>query len=285
MSFYVIYVLCETDSYKRLLNSKGGIVQGNLEFKDYMHQRPNPKGIDVLCKLQHFSIITYAADPNRFQGLFPERFELDLVEIDGQPRALISVVPFVDVDFTSAVYPFPKFRMGQTNYRIYIVDRLTGEKCVWFIGTTLDSWTIVVPRYVWNLPWYSGKVEFDCEINSRGLYTKYQMKTESHWAQASVQLVQEENAELELPGFPNIETGLVYLTHPLAGFYHRRDGKLGTYRVWHDKLEVKPGRLLNAEFALLDRMGLVTHDEQQSPHSVLMEPINEFMIYLPPKIV
>ncbi|WP_422917938.1 DUF2071 domain-containing protein [Shewanella algae] len=260
-------------------------MQGNLVFKDYMYKRPDPKGIDVLCKLQHFSIITYAVDPNRFQGLFPDRFELDLVDIDGQPRALISVVPFIDVDFTSAVYPFPKFRMGQTNYRIYIVDALTGEKCVWFIGTTLDSWTIVVPRYVWNLPWYPGKVDFDCEINSSGLYTNYQMKTESHWAKASVHLVQEDSAELELPGFPDTETGLVYLTHPLAGFYHRRDGKLGTYRVWHDRLRVKAGQLLNAEFALLDNMGLVTHDEQQSPHSVLIEPVNEFTIYLPPKIV
>ncbi|WP_286238629.1 DUF2071 domain-containing protein [Neptuniibacter halophilus] len=260
-------------------------MQGNLEFRDYIHKRPDPVGIDVLCKLQHFSIITYAVDPDRFRGLFPDRFALDLVEINGQPRAMISVVPFIDVDFTSAVYPFPKFRMGQTNYRIYIVDTVTGEKCVWFIGTTLDSWTIVVPRYLWNLPWYPGKVHFDCENDSSGLYTRYKMKTESNWAQASVQLVQDEGAQLKLPGFPNAETGLVFLTHPLAGFYHRRDGKLGTYRVWHDRLNVKAGRLLNAEFSLLDRMGLVSIAEQQTPHSVLIEPVNEFTIYLPPQIV
>jgi hypothetical protein len=81
------------------------------------------------------------------------------------------------------------------------------------------------------------------------------------------------------------ETGLVYLTHPLAGFYHRRDGKLGTYRVWHKQLLVRAANLVSAEFELLNRMGWVTEAEQQLPHSVLIEPLNEFTIYLPPKIV
>ena len=105
-----------------------------LKLNDYLHSRPSPKGLDVLCKLQHFAIITYAVDPARFDGLFPERFKLDCVEINGVEKALISVVPFIDVDFTSAVYPFPKFTMGQTNYRIYIIDKQTNERCVltWF---------------------------------------------------------------------------------------------------------------------------------------------------------
>lgn len=81
---------------------------------------------------------------------------LDTIELAGERKVLISVVPFVDVDFTSAVYPFPNFTMGQTNYRIYIVDTLTGERCVWFLGTTLDSWTVLVPRLLWNLPWFLG---------------------------------------------------------------------------------------------------------------------------------
>ncbi|MTI11524.1 DUF2071 domain-containing protein, partial [Sansalvadorimonas verongulae] len=38
-------------------------------------------------------------------------------------------------------------------------------------------------------------------------------------------------------------------------------------------------------FGLLSNMGLVTLDEQQNPHSVLVEPMNEFIIYLPPKVI
>ena len=258
----------------------------SLKLNDYLHSRPPPKGIDVLCKLQHFAIITYAVEPSRFNGLFPDRFTLDLVEINGVEKALISVVPFIDVDFTSAVYPFPKFTMGQTNYRIYIIDKQTNERCVWFLGTTLDSWTLAVPRLLWNLPWYSGDVKFDCDFDeTQQIYRKYKMTTAATWAPAKVELSQTKDAPIELAGFPDLETGLVYLTHPLAGFYHRRDGKLGTYRVWHKQLKVSSANLESASFALLSRLELVTPEEQQVAHSVLVEPINEFTIYLPPKVV
>lgn len=257
-----------------------------LRFEDFLHPRPEPRGIDVVCKLQHFAIITYAVDSSRFEGLFPERFKLDTVRIDGEEKGLISVVPFVDVDFTSAVVPFPKFKMGQTNYRIYIVDSETGERCVWFLGTTLDSWTVIIPRYLWNLPWYSGSVRFSCDVDeASGRYKSYHMVTRAKWAPAEVALSQPDAQDLELEGFPDTETGLVFLTHPLAGFYYRRDGKLGTYRVWHERLKVVPAKLERARFGLLERSGIVTLEEQQCPHSVLLEPVNEFTIYLPPRVL
>lgn len=215
----------------------------------------------------------------------PSRFQLDTIQVDGSERALMSVVPFIDVDFTSAVFPFPKFCMGQTNYRVYIVDKETNEKCVWFIGTTLDSWSLVVPRYLWNLPWHHGKVTFNCSIGADGRYESYRMKAEAEWAPAEVELLEPEDDHFQLPGFPDIETALVFLTHPLRGFYNRRDGRLGTYHVWHDRLQVRPANLKSASFGLLSRMGLVTAEEQQHPHSVLLEPVNEFTIYLPPKVL
>ncbi len=257
-----------------------------LCFNDFLHPKPKPVGIDIECRLEHFAIITYAIDPSRLVGLFPERFIPDTVIIDQQEKALLSVVPFIDVDFTSAVYPFPKFTMGQTNYRIYVIDTYTGERCVWFLGTTLDSWTLLVPRYFWNLPWYPREVSFHCEFDSDSQhYHHYEMETLADWAPAHVLLSQSVEQSFELEGFPNIETGLVYLTHPLAGFYYRRDGKLGSYRVWHKKLQVRPATLKHAYFGLLSRMGLVNDQEQQQPHSVLIEPVNEFTIYLPPKVI
>ncbi|KGD66391.1 hypothetical protein Y5S_00058 [Alcanivorax nanhaiticus] len=261
-------------------------MQETRKLEDYLTPRPKPKGIDVLCGLKHFAIITYAVPEERFEGLFPERFQLDTVEVAGQRMGLVSVVPFIDVDFTSAVFPFPKFTMGQTNYRIYIIDTETGERCVWFLGTTLDSWTLLVPRLLWNLPWHAGKVRFDCHLNkTTGLYEKYTMETSSSWAEASVELVQSEFDELEFPGFPDVESALVYLTHPLAGFYFRRDNRLGTYRVWHKALQVKPAKLKSANFKLLSNLGIVQESEQKSPYSVLIEPINEFTIYLPPAVI
>ena len=89
----------------------------------------------------------------------------------------------------------------------------------------------------------------------------------------------------QFEGFPNQETYQVFLTHPLAGFYYRLDGKLGTYRVWHDRLKPKPAKLVYAKFELLERMRLVSFEDQLKPYSVLIEPINEFTIYLPPTVL
>ena len=261
-------------------------MQESRKLKDYLIERPCPKGLDVLCGLKNFAIITYAVPVSRFEGIFPDRFKLDTIDLDGETRGLISVVPFIDVDFTSAVFPFPNFTMGQTNYRIYIIDKETKERCVWFLGTTLDSWTLAVPRFLWNLPWHSGKVSFDCRFDeSSRLYDKYKMETKSNWAEASVELEQSKEDILRFPGFPDVESALVYLTHPLAGFYYRRDGKLGTYRVWHKELQVKPATLKAASFALLSKLEIVKESEQQNPYSVLIEPINEFTIYLPPTVI
>src|SRR5690554_7318739 len=72
---------------------QGNIVQKSRKLEDYLIERPQPQGMDVLCGLKHFAIITYAVPVDRFQGLFPERFQLDSVEVNGQKMGLISVVP------------------------------------------------------------------------------------------------------------------------------------------------------------------------------------------------
>ena len=65
-----------------------------LKFKDYLHPKPKPSGLDVQCKLQHFALITYAVDPARFKEIIPARFKLDTVQYQGKQHALMSVVPF-----------------------------------------------------------------------------------------------------------------------------------------------------------------------------------------------
>ncbi|GAF56983.1 hypothetical protein JCM18901_2745 [Psychrobacter sp. JCM 18901] len=127
---------------------------------------------------------------------------------------------------------------------------------------------------------------FDCHFdNETGRYTKYSVTADSEWATAEVSLEQKVEDVFAFTGFPDTESALVYLTHPLAGFYHRRDGKLGTYRVWHKRLNVRTASLISADFKLLSTLGIVTPSEQNQPYSVLIEPLNEFTIYLPPQII
>jgi hypothetical protein len=76
---------------------------------------------------------------------------------------------------------------------------------------------------------------------------------------------------------------MVTLTHPLAGAYHRSDGRLGTYSVWHEPLTLTVGRIVRARIGLFDRLGLVPFEQQAEPHSVLIQPLTEFTIKLPPR--
>jgi len=255
-----------------------------LRFAELAVPRPPVSGINVQCQLKHFAIITYAIDPARLTGMIPPRFRLDTILIGGREQALVSAVPFLNVNFRLAAHSSPRLEMAQVDYRAYIIDQHTGERAVWFFGTTLDSWTLPVPRYVWQQPWHAARTRFDCQLDGSGQrYQRYHMHTASAWGHAQLQLRQHTGHTEAYPGFADEETALFYLTHPLVGFYHRlRDRQLGAYRVWHDRLRVQPAQLINARFAVFDRLGLVSQAEQQQPYSVLVQPINDFTVYLPP---
>jgi hypothetical protein len=239
-----------------------------LSFTPEMLQRPLPSGIDAITTLRHFAIVTYTVPTARVRGLVDPRFELECIDVDGTPHALLSVVPFEDQDFRAAAFPSPRLRFGQTNYRIYVRDRSTGQRAVWFLGTTLGSWMVALPRHMWRLPWHFGRFTLVCHQDGLGCYTSYRITTQSSWAPAFLELADEPDAALVFPGFPDTETGLVVVTHPLRGYYYRRDGRLGSYAVWHERLRPTSGRVRAARFGLLDRLGLVTFSEQSSPHSV-----------------
>lgn len=258
----------------------------SLRFKDHLTARPKPSGLDVVCTYHHFAIITYAVDAVRLANLVPRRFRLLTVPVEGREKGFLSVVALQGSDFTSAVYPFPRFSMGQVNYRTYIIDQVTGESGIWFLGSVLDSWTSTIPRFLWKLPWHSGRISFSCNYDQLGgVYRNYAMTAESVWAPASLSLVQNSDEVFSFPGFPDEETALVCFTHPLAGFYRRLDDKLGLVRVWHERLLVRPARLEAAQFNLLSRLKLVSPDRQLLPHSVLVDHRNEFTIYLPPEVL
>ena len=209
-----------------------------------------------------------------------------MIEVDGCKRALLSVVPFVDFDFHFTGFPWFKWTFGQTNYRIYVTDSETGEHVVWFLGTTLDSTSVAIPRYLWKLPWHRGHIQFDCEYDeSRRAYSKYRMKTSKSWADACFELEDSGKAPTELLGFDNLETGLVVLTHPRIGYYYRRDGRLGSYSIWHDRLEPNVGSMISSKFELLDQLQLTDSSDARNVHSVLVMNRADFTVYLPPGLV
>ena len=255
-----------------------------LKFNSEMLTRKRPSGLDVETTLAHFAIITYMVEPAVLRPHIPERFELDCISApDGRRKALISVVPFVDQDFRFVRWPWLKWRFGQTNFRAYVTDAQSGEHVVWFFGTSLDSFSVNVPRFAWKLPWHHTQIRFNTEYDKEiGRYTTYRMTARSKWAPAELALEDSGNAPQELVGFPDLESGLVLLTHPLRGYYYRRDGKVGSYSIWHDKLQPTAGRATTASFPLLQRLRLVQAGDLSQIHNVLIQPETDFTVYLPP---
>jgi hypothetical protein len=65
-------------------------MQERRKFQENLIDRPYPKGLDVVCRLKHFAIITYAVPAIRFDGVFPDRFELDTIDIKGEKLGIVN---------------------------------------------------------------------------------------------------------------------------------------------------------------------------------------------------
>jgi uncharacterized protein YqjF (DUF2071 family) len=244
-----------------------------------LERRPTG-GLDVVTTLADFAIVTFAVDPDRLRRLLPPGFEPDVFTLESGSRvAFVSAVPFRDLDFRFVALPRFRFAFGQTNYRAYVVHR--GERCVWFFGTTLATAYVAIPRYLWKLPWQYSPMRFDTSWSSSRC-ERYRLTATARRGAARVELTGTDEPAGRLDGFADAEETAVVLTHPLAGYFQRRDGRLGTYSVWHDRLVLKRGIASRARFAIFERLGLVAPGAR--PHSVLLQESTEFAIYLPPRL-
>ena len=256
----------------------------DLRFTPALMTRPPPRGLAAETSLRHFSIVTFCVDPDRLRAHLHARFEPDIIpDTQGRGRALVSVVTFLDEDFRFVACPWPRNTFGQTNYRSYVTDTATGEHVAWFFGTCLDSLSVVIPRYLWRIPWHRARMTFDCRYNGAAArYETIKVRTSSKWAPARLELEDLGRPPRDIAGFSNREAGLVLLTQPTRGFFFRRDGALGSYSIWHDRMAPNDGVATVAEFPLLDRLGLVAEGDLEPVHSVLIQPRVDFTIYLPP---
>lgn len=256
----------------------------DLRFTPALLSKPAAGGLAVETTLQHFAILTYWVDPSRLRRHLHPRFEPVCLAAEGEPpRALISVVTFLDRDFRFAACPWIRASFGQTNYRAYVLDTETGEHAVWFFGTCLDSIAVIVPRYLWQLPWYRARMAFDCRFDEAARrYSRFRVATRSHWSPGRLSLADSGAAPDELPGFARLEAAMVVLTHPLRGFFLRRDGALGSYAIWHDRTRPTVGHVQEASYPLLQRLELVEAGDVRPVHSVLLQARIDFTIYLPP---
>jgi len=192
---------------------------------------------------------------------------------------MLSVVPFVDADFSFyRLLPWFKFRFPQTNHRVYVIDKATNEPVVWFFGTTLGSLIVHLARALWRIPWYRARYEVDCTFDETiGRYTSYQMRINSDWCAAEIEL-EDTGQPVELS-----DAERLILTHPVDGYFYRLDGRVGTYSVWHELIPLTTGKPRHLYFSLYEELGIMSREEMQKPHSIFLCSRIPFDIYMPPK--
>lgn len=241
--------------------------------------RPLPHLRDVTTTLADFAIISYAVEPAALAALLPEGFTPQVFTLDdGRRVAFVSAVPFHDCDFRFGFAPWCKFRFGQTNYRAYVFYQ--GQRCVWFFGTSLATRWVLIPRYWWKLPWHPARMQIDTEWTGERC-VRYRLATVAAWGNAVADLEGSTEPTGRLDGFADVEETAIVLTHPLIGYYSRRDGCLGSYAVWHDRLTLNRGVARHVQFEVFEQLGLVAPGSV--PHSVLLQRQTEFVIRLPPR--
>lgn len=249
-------------------------------FTEAILFKAKPGLLAVLVTLKDFVIVTFAVEPAALKAHLPEGFEPETrILKDGSECAFVSAVTFQDVDFRLNSCPWPKFSFGQTNYRAYVIYR--GMRVGWFFGTSLATPFVHVPRNLWMLPWHSASMKFDTEWKEN-VCTKYVQSTEGTWGKAEIILEGTSEKVNCLDGFDDDEDTAVVLTHPLIAYYRRRDNRIGTYGIWHDKLDLQKAVATKASFEVFEQLGLIS--QTSKPHSVLIQKSTDFTILLPPKL-
>jgi hypothetical protein len=249
-------------------------------FDDVRLLRPEVRAYDAITMLADFALVTYTVDPITLKQFLPPGFEPEIRATEGGPRAFVSAVPFRDYNFHFGAASLPRFSMGQTNYRAYV--RYRGEPCVWFFGTSLTRPLVYIPSVLWRLPWHPAVMRFDTRWDGE-VCRRYTLRTRAMWAPVEMDLEGTDQPAGCLDGFADEDETAFILTHPVAGYYYRRDGRLGSYAVWHPRLRMRRARAVHVRFALFERLGLI--EPAAAPHSILVQRETEFQIQLPPRLV
>lgn len=257
------------------------VVYRPASFESIDLSAPDTSGIDGITTLMDFAIISYAVDAKAVSKHLPPEFEPEIFTLsNGKQQALISIVTFREVDFYLKMFPWVKLAFNQINYRAYVIYK--GQRAVWFFANSLATPLYFVPRNLWQMPWHHSEIALKSHWQD-GICQSYEALAKDPWGISEIQLSGTNEPAGTLDGFFNDEDMSVILTHPLIGYYRRRDGQIGSYNIWHDRLIMQRAQASKTSFALLSKLDLCT--PAALPHSILLQQESSFIIKLPPRIL
>jgi hypothetical protein len=244
-------------------------------------ERTTPGWFDVSSLLVDFVISTWSVAPSRLAELLPDGIQPDVFTLpSGTAAAFVSAVSFVNTRFSVGFAPFVEFTAPQTNYRAYI--RRGDERAVWFCHTLFDSFTVVLPRHVFGMPWTRMRVAHEAEWTGEHL-ERLRWQARSRCGEEELHIEGRGEPIGPHEGFAVEAEARRVLTHPLVGYFRSPGGRVGRYGVGHAPLELERCRATRVRYELFERLGLI--EPHQPPLSILAQRATHYTIFLPPRRV
>lgn len=243
--------------------------------------RPPERWHHAETELDDFAIVTYRVPTRALAALLPAGFApREFTFDDGGTGTLVSAVAFGDRDFRFRFCRPVAISCGQINYRAYVTAH--GRPGVWFFATSLDHPVVAVPRLLWGMPWRRSRITIDADWSAGA--ARWRLSAVDAEGTSSCDAVEAGPAPERLDGFADRGHWLEVLTHPTRGWYPRRDGRdgrVGSYSIWHPPMAPRYLEARSARFPLFERLDLTTPDT--APHSVLAQPGLHFDVHTPPR--
>jgi len=254
--------------------------------------RPARRWCHAATGLDDFAIVTWALDPDRLAAQLPAGFVPEV----RNGAALVSAVAFLDDRFHFNAAPWPRISCGQVNYRAYV--RRPGapsrpdetgepggtdqpdETGVWFLGTSLDSPLVAVPRLLWQMPWHRDRLRIAATWSGDECRS-WRLDATGAWGGAAVEL-RGTGRPFEPPaGFVTPDEVSGVLLDPFVGWYARRDGSgVGRYSVWHQPLVLEQAEVVEARCQVFLDLDLL--DPGDAPISAGLQRQVWFDVHTPP---
>lgn len=233
----------------------------------------------VSTLLKDLLYISYLVPSSRLRALVPPA--LPLRTVGGE--TFISLVVMRNTSVGPVWLPWPRQHYNQMNIRTYVDDPITGKHGVFFFRSGITSLSaLVVPRML-GLPWEKIDLQIRTEADSFGAY-RYRADGDFH-GRITIEvgdLAQQKGRESSA----SIRDAAIHITTPDMGFVETTARqRLLSFRVEHQFIEPVSCELLDLQFPLVERLGIIERGEMDKPHSVFLVPEVKFLVHLPPRRV
>ncbi|MGQ0570132.1 MAG: DUF2071 domain-containing protein [Armatimonadota bacterium] len=245
--------------------------------------RPSRPALDA--PLRHLAMVTYAVRPDRIERHLPPGFLLETRSDErGTPHAFVSVVMFQNHRTGPTAVPWLRSTYLQVNYRTYI--RYQGAPGAWFFIVMLQSRMAMVQRALYRAPAYTAPMDFQSEWDDvQQRYRSYRLNSATPHHGLRVEIEGDDGSIVPGPLFSSTDEMVTFLTRRFDGYFADPRGRqVSQMTVWHEAMRPKPGTLRGASFGVLDRLGLVPHDEQRRPYAVFLQPSIHFVGMYPRRL-